>query len=112
LLDIAKVHQAYDVASDFRVLANYPDFLGESWNHLREYVGTDEYNMIAAKLKSYSIDMAHQMPFPVTVSRHTLTPYYSDSDLAGIMGIVSMFQNFLPGLIIDGEYLRRLIRDF
>lgn len=109
LLDIAKVHQSIDVASDFRALANYPEFLSSSWYYLRDYVGTDEYNLITANLKSRSIEMAHNMPYPVSVNRKMLTPYYSDSEIAGIMGIVSMFQNFLPKLIIDGEFFRRII---
>jgi hypothetical protein len=109
LLDIARVHQTYDVASDYRALANYPNFLAESWNYLREYVGTDEYNITTATLKSCAIDLAHKMPFSVITNKHTLTPYYSESDIAGIMGVVAMFQNFLPGLIIDGEFFRRII---
>lgn len=49
------------------------------------------------------------MNFPVTINRDVLENIYPFSDIVGIMGIVSMFQNFLPGLIIDGEYFRRLI---
>lgn len=42
LLDIVKKHHAFDAASDFRALANFPAFLGTSWKYLRPYVGTKE----------------------------------------------------------------------
>jgi hypothetical protein len=109
LLDISKTHRSYDVASDFRALANYPEFLSLSWSHLNKYVGTEEYELMSSELKSKSIKLAHQMPFPVTINRNTLESCYSMRDIAGIMGVVSMFQSFLPALIIDGEYLRRII---
>jgi len=109
LMDIAKKHQTFDVASDFRALAFYPKFLGESWKYLGNYVGTDEYNMISSRLKSQAIQWSHQMPFPVTINRQELERYYSDAEIAGIFGIVSMFQNLLTSLIIDGEFLRRMI---
>jgi hypothetical protein len=109
LLDIAKKHHSYDVASDFRALANYPEFLSMSWKHLKDFVGTDEYELISSNLKSKSINLAHEMPFPITINRGMLESYYSERDIAGIMGVVSMFQSYLPDLIIDGEYLRRII---
>jgi hypothetical protein len=109
LLDIAKKHHAFDVASDFRTLAHFPDFLSISWQGLAPYVGSEEYQRISSQLKSKSIALLNEMPFPVTVNRDRLELMYSRREIAGIMGVVSMFQNFLPGLIIDGEYFRRMV---
>jgi hypothetical protein len=109
LLDIAKKHHSFDVASEFRALANYPEFLSISWNHLKKLVGTEEYELMSSNLKSTSITLVQDMPFPVIINRGMLESSYSMRDIAGIMGVVSMFQNFLPNLIIDGEYLRRII---
>jgi predicted anti-sigma-YlaC factor YlaD len=80
-----------------------------SWSHLKNHVGTEEYELISSNLTSKSIKLAHQMPFSVTINRGMLESCYSMRDIAGIMGVVSMFQSFLPSLIIDGEYLRRII---
>jgi hypothetical protein len=109
LLDIAKQHHTYDVASDFRALANYPEFLSMSWKHLKDFLGTDEYKLISSNLKSKSVTLAQDMPFPITINRRMLEFYYSERDIAGIMGVISMYHSVLPGLIIDGEYLRRII---
>jgi hypothetical protein len=110
LLDIAGKHHTMDVASDFRALAHYPDFLNTAWFYLREYVGSKEYDQISAHLKQQSIESAHQMPFQVTINKTTLEAFYSPAEIAGIMGIVATFQQFIPALIIDGEFLRRIIR--
>lgn len=110
LLDIIKKHHAYDAASDYRALANFPTFLGESWAHLKPYVGSKEYTLLEADLKTRATQIVHgEMPFPVTIDTDFLYRYYSPSDIAGIMGIVSMFQNLLPSLIIEGEFFRRMI---
>lgn len=110
LLDIAERHNAMDVASDFRALANYPGFLSLGWRHLRSYVGSAEYNILTGKLKAQAVKLVHRMPYPVTVNREQLHKYYSERDIAGIMGVVKMFQDFLPGLIVDGEFFRRILR--
>jgi hypothetical protein len=107
LMDIIEKHHVLDAASDFRALAKYPEFLSITWNSLRPFVGTDEYAALAADLKRRSIELAHQMPFPVTITRRMLEQMYSPAEIAGIMGIVSMFQDFIPALIIDGEFFRK-----
>lgn len=109
LLDIAKKHQSFDVASDFRALAFYPEFLRESWKYLGNYVGTDEYNMISSRLKSQAIQWSHEMPYQMKIERKELEKYHSDSEIAGIYGVVSMFQSFLADLVVDGQFLRRMI---
>lgn len=109
LLDIAEQHHHPDVASDFRALAHYPQFLRTSWIHLRRFVGTSEYFLLREKLKVQSIQLTKDMPYPVTVNRERLAPHYSNAKIAGITGIIAMFQNLLPDLIIDGEFLRRML---
>ncbi len=68
LMDIVKKHHAYDAASDYRSLANYPTFLAKSWENLKPYVGSDEYKLLGADLKKRSIELVHErMAFPVTI---------------------------------------------
>jgi hypothetical protein len=55
--------------------------------------------------------LAHHMPLPVHLNRVELSTFYTNRDIAGIMGVVSMFQNFLPPLIVDGEFFRRILYD-
>ena len=109
MLDIAEKHQTLDVASDFRALAQYPQFLGISWSLLKPYVGSPEYTLINQQLKTQAIEFTKHLPYPVTLNRDQLETLYSPREIAGIMCVVSQFQNFIPGLIIDVEYLRKLL---
>lgn len=110
LLDIAREHHSYDVASDFRALARYPQFLEVAWHYLKPYIGNDEYTILKSKLLKQSVSFVHQdMPFPVTINSHQLARIYTPAQIAGIMGLVSLFQHFLPGLIVEVEFIRRLI---
>ena len=109
LQSIQKEHHAMDLASDFRALIYYFDFLKISWDHLKKYVGTNEYLISQNKLKQKAISYVHhEMSYPVTVNRRMLEEIYSPSQIVGIFGLVNLFQNFLPGLIIDLEYFHKI----
>ncbi|UOR10394.1 halocarboxylic acid dehydrogenase DehI family protein [Halobacillus amylolyticus] len=110
LKDIAKTHRAFDVASDFRALAQYPLFLEKTWGELKPYVQTYEYDLLKAQLSTQSMSMVHNnMPYPVTINSSDLSRIYSPAETAGIIGLVSLFQSFLPALIVDGEFMRRTL---
>lgn len=109
LLDIARKHHHYEPSSDYRALARYPQFLRLGWQYLKDYVGSEEYMLLRGKLLTRSVQLTKELPYPVTVNRTLLAQYDKPAEIAGIMGIVSMFQNILPDLIIDGEFFRRLL---
>ncbi len=109
MLDIARKHEVLDVASDFRALAHFPQFLSQGWSHLRPYVGSDEYVTLQSNLKSQAIEWSKKLPYPVTLNRIDLESIYSPREIAGIMGLVSLYQNFIPSLIIDIEFLRKML---
>ncbi|QDP41994.1 halocarboxylic acid dehydrogenase DehI family protein [Radiobacillus deserti] len=113
LFDIAKTHQAMDVASDFRALARYPAFLKETWHYLKPFVKSSNYPILESRLKKRAVQAAHRhMPFPVIINRSQLEGIYEPKDIAGIMGLVSLFHSFLPGLILDVEFIQRTIVNF
>jgi len=107
--DIADKHHSINVASDFRALAFYPEFLKISWNSLAAYSQTPEYQLYKGNLVKQAIHISKTMPYSVTVNRQTLEPIYPAASIAGIMGLVSMFRDFIPGLIIDCQYLTMLL---
>ncbi|WP_139490912.1 halocarboxylic acid dehydrogenase DehI family protein [Brevibacillus dissolubilis] len=110
LEDIAGTHHAFDIACDYRALAYYPEFLGTSWDHLKPYVQTPEYQLQHSRLLTESIRLAHTMPYPVTISQEELASCFTPQQIAGIIGMVSLCQHVLPGLIIDTEFFRRMLR--
>ncbi len=110
LLDIAKEHHSFDVASDYRALATIPGLLEKVWPALKTFIGTEEYTLLQNRLLKKSIMLVHQeMPFPISFNRKRLESKYSSAHIAGIMSLVSYFQNFLPGLILEIEFIRRML---
>lgn len=110
LMDIIKKHSAFDAASDYRALANYPQFLSISWNNMKPYVGSEEYTFLKEKIKAKSIESVHnRMIYPVSINTNDLSRFYNSREIAGLLGIISMFQELLPGLIIEGEMFRQMI---
>ncbi|MFE8699384.1 halocarboxylic acid dehydrogenase DehI family protein [Cytobacillus sp. FJAT-54145] len=110
LIRIMKKKHAYDAASDYRALAVYPDFLDITWNHIESYIGSDEYVLAANKVKSKAIKMVHQqMPYPVSITPEFLYTMYTPREVAGIMGIISMFSSFIANLVVNGELFRKFL---
>lgn len=107
--DIIDKHQSLDISSDFRALANYPYFLESSWSYLRNYVGTNNYNLLSSNILNKAVNLVHEMPYPMSLNRELLSHFYTPSDIAGIMGTTTLFLNFLPKLIIDGEFFRQIM---
>lgn len=105
-----KKKHAYDAASDYRALAIYPDFLDITWNHIENYIESEEYVLVANKVKSNAIKLVHeQMPYPMSITPEFLYPMYTPREVAGIMGIISMFSSFIGNLVVDGELFRKLL---
>jgi hypothetical protein len=110
LFDITRTHHAYDAASDYRALAFYPIFLEKAWKGTKEFVGTDEYLLMTNRILKTAAKSVHRnMPYHIWMNPQYLRQFYSDKDIAGIMGLVSLFKNFLASLIIDVECFRKFI---
>lgn len=109
LLDIAEKHRAMDVASDYRALAFYPEFLNIVWKDLGPYTQTKEYQLTRLKLSKESLIDARNLPFPIDLKPYTHGENLPPAVTLGIMTSVSMFKEFLPGLIIDCEFLHEIL---
>jgi hypothetical protein len=75
----------------------------------KSYVGSPDYTLIHEHLKTQATHLTIQLPYLVTINRDHLETIYSAREIAGVMGLVTLFQIFLPGLIIDVDYLRKLL---
>jgi hypothetical protein len=107
LFDIIHKKKGYDAASDYRALAKFPTFLNISWSYIKPHIGSNEYTLLSKNIREKARKNVHDnMPYPVTISPESLYSLYSPKNIAGIMGVVTMFSSFIADLIIDGEYLR------
>jgi hypothetical protein len=110
LMDIINTKKGYDAASDYRALAQFPEFMESSWASMKPHIGSDEYILLSHSIREKARSLVHEkMPYPVMITPEFLYSYYSPKDVSGIMGVVAMFSSFLSDLIIDGEYFRKCI---
>lgn len=109
LSDSAQQHGHFQAGDDFCALADYPQFLRLSWKHLRQFVGTNEYILLCERLKNDAIRLTKQMPHAVAVDHNKMKAFYSSAEIAGFTGIVAMYQQMLPTMIVDGEFFRRIL---
>lgn len=111
LQDMAAVHHAKDVASDYRALAYYPQFLSYSWRFLKPYLRSMTYIEARARVQELSLNLIEQLPYPVDIHTDWLKATYSPQQIVGLIGTIDMFQNYLPGLLLDGKVFRDLLGD-
>lgn len=109
LRDSAEQHSHFHAGDDFLALAHYPQFLRMSWKHLRVFVGTNDYVLLCERLKRDAIRLTKEMPHAVNLDRNKLEVFYSPAEIAGFTGIIAMYQQMLPALIVDGEFFRRIL---
>ncbi|WP_186575998.1 halocarboxylic acid dehydrogenase DehI family protein [Aquibacillus kalidii] len=109
LMDIKNTEHTYDVASDFRALAYYPDFLEVAWKATKPFIGSEEYVLKKNNLVNQARKAVSRMPYPVLITPEHLRYHYPGHDIAGIMGLINMFKHFIAGLLIDLECFRRIL---
>ncbi len=110
LWDIMTVKHSYDIASDYRALALYPEFLQPVWSGMKEYVSSDEFSLRSRSIKEHARQLVHtNFPYPVIITPEDLAGMYSHKDAAGIMAVIALFSDFLADLIIEGECIRRFL---
>ena len=96
------VHFHHGAASDFRVLANWPDLLQLALDQVLEpVVRTEEYDAVARALLVQAREQIRGFPTPAGVSQDELADLCSPSELAGLSGLLFMYQRFISDVTID-----------
>ncbi len=96
------LHFHHGAASDFRVLANWPDLLRLALDQVLEpVVRTEEYDAVARALLVQAREQIRGFPAPAGVSQDELAETCSPSELAGLSGLLFMYQRFISDITID-----------
>ncbi len=96
------LHFHHGAASDFRVLANWPDLLRLALDQVLEpVVRTEEYDAVARALLVQAREQIRGFPTPAGVSQDVLAETCSPSELAGLSGLLFMYQRFISDVTID-----------
>jgi hypothetical protein len=101
-------HFHHNPSSDYRVLANWPDYLELALEHALEPVfGSDEYEGTARALLVQARHGARGLPTPAGVAPDALAGVCSPSDIAAIVGLLALYQRFILDVTIDMVRLKQ-----
>jgi hypothetical protein len=101
--DLAKARDLFlhhGPASDYRVLANWPEYLKIAAESLAPVALTAEYDETARRIRKIARDGIKAFPSVGGVSRTELSSALSGTDIAGLTGLLFMYNRFIPDITI------------
>jgi hypothetical protein len=101
-------HFHHNPSSDYRVLANWPDYLELALEQALEPVfGSEEYEATARALLVRAREAVRGLPTPAGVGPDALAGVCSPSDIAAIVGLLALYQRFILDVTIDMVRLKQ-----
>ena len=107
---VTDLHFHHGASSDYRVLAAWPDYLRLALDGaLEPVVRTEEYDAVARALLVRARELARGFPSPVGIGREALADACSPSEIAGLTGLLFMYQRFICDVTIDMVRLKQAL---
>lgn len=105
---VTELHFHHGASSDYRVLANWPDYLRFALDHVLEpVIRTEEYDAVVRSLLIQSRELVRGFPSPAGIGPDTLADSCSPSEIAAVTGLLFMFQRFVCDVTIDMILLKQ-----
>nr|CAA75671.1 2-haloacid dehalogenase [Rhizobium sp.] len=98
----ADLHYHHGPASDFQALANWPEFLQIATDEaLAPVVRTETFDLKARELIHRARELVQGLPGQVGIGRAELMSTCTPGEIAGLTGILFMYQRFIPDITIS-----------
>ncbi len=102
LKSIADLHSHLGPASEFLVLARWPDVLRVITEEvLPPVVRTERYDAKASELLGRAQELVRGLPGPVGVERTELVSTCTPAEIAGLTGLLFLFQRFCTDILMS-----------
>ncbi|MEP7206283.1 MAG: halocarboxylic acid dehydrogenase DehI family protein [Casimicrobiaceae bacterium] len=99
---VKRMHFHHGPSSDYRLLANYPDYLTLALDDvIGPVVRTPAYESKTAALVAEARDWVRDFPAPAGVGPSDLAPACKPHEIAGLVGILFMSQRFIADITLD-----------
>ncbi len=103
-------HLHHGPSSDYRVLAAWPDYLRLALDGaLEPVVRTEEYDALARALLVRARELVRGFSAPAGIGRDALADSCSPSEIAGLTGLLFMYQRFICDVTIDMVRLKQAL---
>lgn len=112
LAEITDAHFHHGPASDFRVLANWPDALSVLHHEvLAPVVRTEAYDRTARALLDLARTRVAAFPAPAGLTAEQVAAVCSDTERAAVTAMLAMFQRFILDVTIDAVRLAHALTE-
>jgi len=99
---IKAMHFHHGPSSDYRTLAQWPDYLSIALDEaIAPVVRTPEYDLRARDLIVMARQWARNLPGPAGIDRSMLVDACAPHEIAGLTGLLFMYQRFIADITID-----------
>jgi hypothetical protein len=96
------MHFHHGPASDYRVLAAWPDYLEIGLREsLEPVVRGPEYDATGRAIRSIARQRIRRFPEQGGISRRSLAEDCTPAEIAGLTGLLFMYQHFISEITID-----------
>ena len=110
LKQIVDAQRAFGPATQYRALAQYPTFITGAWHEIYPCLHESWYQEQRRHLLARAQVLAHRLPYPLPLSPMRLRQVLSPREIASCIGLIAMFRDLLPNLILDIELMNGMIR--
>jgi hypothetical protein len=99
---VMELHYHHGPSSDYRVLGQWPDYLGIALDTvIAPVVRGETYDLAARHLIAEARAWVRELPSPCGIHRSELEHRCSPAELAGLTGLLFMYQRFIADITID-----------
>ena len=107
---VKDVHLYHGVSSDYRILANWPDFLRLALDQvLGPVVQTEEYDLACRALLMQARELVRGFPSPAGINPSAIADSCSPLEIAALMGLLTMYQQFVITVTVDMIRLKQAL---
>ncbi len=107
---VKDLHLYHGVSSDYRILANWPDFLRLALEHtLGPVVQTEEYDLACRALLIQARELVRGFPSPAGIAPSAIADSCSPLELAALTGLLTMYQQFVITVTVDMIRLKQAL---
>lgn len=94
------------LSSDYRALAQWPDYLSSAWQALQPVMASTDYRRAERELRLMAERAIVLLPFRLELSPHTLRLCgMGEAEIDSIRSLLALFYRVLPGLITNIAFL-------
>lgn len=107
---VKDIHLYHGISSDYRVLANWPDFLRLALDQaLEPVVQSQEYDLTCRALLMQAREMVRGFPAPAGINPSAIADSLSPLEIAALMGLLTMYQQFVITVTVDMIHLKQAL---